>query len=294
MPYRLVKGSFHLFYQGETRHVGSRPDGDSMWIEPDDPGLLGDLQGRSADFNGGGYVNLRFEGIDALELHYEGSHQSLQDAKASRDATLAGAGFDRVEFSTTSELALSVRDAEPHPVRGYILTKNVDPFGRPVAFVFAGATARADGSEVFLREALLDRSINAQLMRGGLAYPGFYTSLPWDLRDRLSAHASSAWERGRGIWATDVSREPTRIPGIDELEELVLWPKLFRRLVTYFREGNRDVGGFEPWLRADPDRDDELWIIPRATPGHLHDAVEVSSNRIRMTFWPEELVIVPR
>ena len=33
MPYRLVKGEFHLFYQAD-RHVGSQPDGDSIWFRP--------------------------------------------------------------------------------------------------------------------------------------------------------------------------------------------------------------------------------------------------------------------
>ena len=48
-------------------------------------------------------------------------------------------------------------------------------------------------------------------------------------------------------------------------------------------------------LRDDPDRDDDLWIIPTAEFGNLHDVVSVSaSNRIAMTYFPEELVIVPR
>ena len=34
MPYRLVKGEFHLFYKKQKR-VGSQPDGGSVWFKPE-------------------------------------------------------------------------------------------------------------------------------------------------------------------------------------------------------------------------------------------------------------------
>lgn len=42
MPYRLVKGEFHLFYK-KQKLVGSQPDGDSVWFKPEDRALLGKL-----------------------------------------------------------------------------------------------------------------------------------------------------------------------------------------------------------------------------------------------------------
>ena len=42
MPYRLVKGEFHLFYK-KQKLVGSQPDGDSVWFKPDDRALLSEL-----------------------------------------------------------------------------------------------------------------------------------------------------------------------------------------------------------------------------------------------------------
>ena len=74
MSYKLAKGYFHLFYQSEFRFVGARPDGDSMWFKPDNPAHLANLAGRDVGYNGGGFAQLRFEGIDALELHYGGLH----------------------------------------------------------------------------------------------------------------------------------------------------------------------------------------------------------------------------
>ena len=201
MAYRLIKGQFHLSYKRQ-RHVGSQPDGDSIWFKPNQVNLLSNLSGRNADFNGGGFVNLRFEGIDALELHYKGSHQSLNNAKASRDLALSRAGFQQVIYSTASQLGLSVKNASPHPVLGYILTRGIDPFGRPVSFVFAGSASEQDGSNVWLGVSRLNQSINAKLIDQGQAYPAFYTGLPSDLRDRITELTIRAWEYDRGLRKT--------------------------------------------------------------------------------------------
>jgi hypothetical protein len=88
MPYKLIEGEVRLFYRS-TKLVGSRPDGDSVWFKPDNPKLLSDIDGRSAEFNGGGFAQLRFEGIDALELHFPGSdHQLKQPTVAARNFLL--------------------------------------------------------------------------------------------------------------------------------------------------------------------------------------------------------------
>lgn len=90
-----MKGEFHLFYQGQ-RHVGSRPDRDSMWFQPNDATHLAELDGRSVDFNGGGFTQLRFGGIDALELHYAGSNHELEaPTVAARDRLLRLASLIR-------------------------------------------------------------------------------------------------------------------------------------------------------------------------------------------------------
>lgn len=302
MPYRLIKGTFELHYQGQ-RHVGSRPDGDSVWFRPDQPQLLNDLGGRDADLNAGGFAQLRFEGIDALELHYPGSyHQHKLATAAARDFVLQQLGFqaDQIDYAPSEKIPSYVRSCSPPSVRGYILSRNVDPFGRPVAFVFAGPTGEADGANVFLDVARMDRSINARLMEEGHVYPGYYGArdnvggLPWDLRNRLTELADRAYQANRGVWAVDESQSNPRIRNMVDLTKLAIWPKLYRRLAKYFLAGNSGLGGFEAWLRAEPERDDNLWIIPRSEEGNLHDIFQVQGNRITMCFWPEELIIMPR
>lgn len=160
MSYRVVKGEFRLFYHGRVR-VGSQPDGDSVWFKPNKPKHLEDLDGRNAEFNQGGFAQLRFEAIDALELHFKGPRQELDASVAARGFTLRQLGFRNVEYSGGEGLA--VRTAGPHPRPGYILTKAIDPYGRPVSFVFAGGTKRADGSDLFMNPSMLNRTVNAAL-----------------------------------------------------------------------------------------------------------------------------------
>lgn len=296
MGYNLIKGYFHLFYQSEYRFVGARPDGDSMWFKPNSPAHLTNLGGRNVDYNGGGFAQLRFEGIDALELHYKGSHQKIPECVSARDRLLQLAGFKDVTYapSRVSDIDTSVRTASPHPRKGYILSRNVDPYGRPVAFVFVGDTTEADGSEIYLTARMMARSLNAKLVADGFAYPAYYTGLPFDLRDRLTSITKKARRRGRGIWQVDVSLSGTRIADASDLERVAQWPKLFRRLVAYYQDGNAGLNGFETWLRGDTNRDDNLWIISRGEFGNMHDIVEVTGNAIKMVFGPEDVVIVPR
>src|SRR3954470_5294933 len=87
MPFTLIQGTLHLV--GRTRagnDTGFEPDGDSMQFKPDDPKLLDRLQrnGSAYRLRSIGSTQLRFEGIEALELHFEGSHQPRPLADTAR------------------------------------------------------------------------------------------------------------------------------------------------------------------------------------------------------------------
>jgi endonuclease YncB( thermonuclease family) len=295
MPgYRRIKGDFVLFYQGPQRQVGAQPDGDSVWFRPRNPADLADIDGRSADLNGGGCAQLRIEAIDALELHYSGSHQKRDLALAARDVMTSLLGTT-VTYSGGE--GLSVRTAAPHPIPGYICTRSIDPYGRPVSFAFVGNVAGPDRQDAFwVKPALLRQSLNFELVKRGHAYPTFYTGLPVDLRDTILEAANTAWENDRGLWPSDRSMNGASIPGLEALENVAIWPKLYRRLRTYFKDegATAGLGKLDQWLRADPDRDDPLYIISRAEFGNLHDVLRVRGNRIAMKYWPEDMIIVPR
>jgi hypothetical protein len=98
------------------------------------------------------------------------------------------------------------------------------------------------------------------------------------------------------LWPRSVAdpNGPAAISDLAALQKLVIWPKLFRRIVPYLSAGFVGFDGFDSWLRADPvDRDDELFLLDRLERGNLHDIVRASGDNIEITLWPEEFIISP-
>ena len=159
--------------------------------------------------------------------------------------------------------------------------------------MFGGNASDPDGSDVYLTASKVGRSFNARLAGEGFAYPAYYTGLPIDLRDRITRVANRARRRKRGVWKVDVSLSGAQVANASDLEKLAQWPKLFRRLVSYFSGGNTGLGGFDTWLRGNPGKDDDLWIISRGELANVHDVISVSGDEIRMLYGPDDIVTVP-
>lgn len=298
MPYTLIKGAFHIHYP-ENPRSGPEPDGDTLKFRPVNRGLIEALPqpGWGPRFTSSGISTIRFEGIDALETHYDVGdtefHQEMALALAARDALLAEAGFGDVTFF--QDKPFKVEDVENHPIPGYILSNGLDTFGRAVAFAFAGTSAVEDGSRVHVDAQMLNDSLNVQLLEAGHAYPAFYLSLPEELRAHLRSISIDARADGVGLWAkaTATITEAASIPSADELQKLVIWPKLFRRLAAFFQSGNTSLSALDVWLRADPrDRDDRV-LLPNLELGNMHDLIRVEDDRLLLVHPPEDVVIVP-
>jgi len=299
MPFKLVKGEIALFRQGANGTSGSEPDGDGVWFKPDNPNNLKNINGRTSQFNAGGFINLRFEGIDALEIHYQGEHQLLDPAKKARDELLKALGFTSV---TIGAGGVKVVDSTPKKIKAHILTRGLDPKPnhRPISFVYLGGHPRPDGSNTFLDVATADQSLNAELMRKGLVYPLYYDTLPPDIRDHLTQLAIPAFNSGQGLWdGTDTSNNFNTIDGIEDLRELAIWPKLYRRLKDYFsKKPNGNIKKFDQALRngtIEGIKDDDLEIVAEThveANANMHDIYEVNgNNKIRMKFFPEEIIV---
>ena len=299
MSYILIKGEFHIHYPN-TPENGPEPDGDTLKFLPDNPEFIENLQrtGRPPKFNRSGMINLRFEAIDALETHYEDSHQNLEWANKARDYVLKAVGFENIQFF--AHLPNKVRSVDNHPSRGFILANTLDPFGRIVCFVYPDDSSIFDGvtgEEVWLTPDLAKQSINAQLIEKGLVYPSFYSTLPVELRDSLKSLMTNKVRPTQvGLWehAQATVDQTATINNLDELEQLVIWPKLFRRLVKFFVSGFRDLREFDNWLRQDPKHRDDTVLLSNGEMGNMHDLVEVTApNKIRMTHLVENFVIMP-
>jgi hypothetical protein len=129
---------------------------------------------------------------------------------------------------------------------------------------------------VFVDPALIDQSFDAQLLAAGYAYPSFYATLPADLRTHLTAtsRAARAAQPPVGLWPRSAANPdgPATITDLGVLEGLVIWPKLFRRIVPYLASGFADFDSFDAWLRAEPvHRDDELFRIDTLERANMHD-----------------------
>jgi endonuclease YncB( thermonuclease family) len=297
MAYTLLRGSFVIRYADLPRQ-GPEPDGDTVKFLPDTPALVEALprrSGRPPDINARG-ISVRLEAIDALETHFQETHQELAGANAARDELLGLLGFTNVRFF--ADLPNKVQSADQDALRGHVLSNGIDGNGRLIAFVYPGEHPGPDGATVFVDTALADQSVNARLLAAGLVYPAFYATLPADLRTHLAAssRAARAAQPPVGLWPRSTADPDgaATVANLAALEQLVSWPKLFRRIVPYLASGFGDFDGFDAWLRADPvNRDDELFLLDKLERGNMHDVVRGIGQQIQLTVWPEDFIISP-
>ena len=292
--YRLIRGAFYLLYPDLPRN-GPEPDGDTISFLPDNDDLVTALPrfgDRRPDRKHLGTYSVRFEGIDALETHFQNHHQNLGFATAARDLMLREVGFTQVEF--LPDLPNKVQVATPHPLPGHILATGIEANGRIVAQVYPGVPddGLVDGDRVFVDGDRLDRSVNAALIRAGLAYGEFYTTMPFALIGRLRDLVTQARAAGAGFWPReDIGIDsPARPTSVADLDDLVVFPKLYRRLVDYFTDSHTDLAAFDTWIRQ-PERDDPAQL-PTGERGHLHDLYQVDDKSISLRLLPEQLIFL--
>lgn len=281
MGFTLIKGTFHA--------DGYSPDGDTLRFRADDPIHWLSLRGRPVEVNGRAHASLRFEGIDALETHYGGSHQPLQLAEAARDRLLELAGIRNIVWGGRNVAA------SDDGTRGYILTRATDVYRRAIAFVYGGDTTEPDGADIYLDGPRLRDSFNWQLTHEGLVYPTFYTTLFHDLRAELATAVQAARGAGRGVWAHDRTTTGLTVATVADLETGgYILPKLFRRLHALLGEG-RPVAELRAWL-DEPERREEILILATAHTQHFDDivAVDAATGTVRLTLAPEAVAFRPK
>jgi hypothetical protein len=283
MPFTLIRGTYQV--------VGYSPDGDSIRFMADDTALLQGLRGGRVKINARNHAQLRIEAIDTLETHYSPPsgggtyHQPLPLAEAARSALLQFVGISNVRWDTGRNTVISANDG----TRGYILSRSVEKNGRPIAFVYAGDPAEADGASVHLDVARLRLSYNHHALADGLAYATYYEGLFNDLRIGLTAALDQARAANRGIYAIDATNSGIDASSLRVLtEERAIMPKLFRRLLEYMVNYGTAVG-FKDKLEQSHEP-----VLDLQTSNFTHFDTFIDqadgSDQIRMTRRPEELV----
>ncbi|HET9254247.1 MAG TPA: thermonuclease family protein [Pseudonocardiaceae bacterium] len=258
---------------GKLVIVGYEPDGDSVRFIADDVSRFDVLKRADRlrlsprDHS----VQLRFEGVDAPELHYGKDAQPLGDT--ARDALLRWIGFTAIAYD--SHQATKVVSSEPAVIPAVILAQMVEANGRPVSYVLvqSGQKVPTDGAWVHVDDALLDRTLNLRLLAEGQAYYTVYTSTPVSHRSHLRAVAAKARAAGLELWRRDRTTEwsLTDQASIGPDGQLIL-PKLFRRCTDYLKAVDHGFSGnLADWListSATPSRDENDRVL-------LHDSIEV-------------------
>ena len=272
----VLKGAFVI--------IGKSPDGDSLRFKPDNRQLLFGLKNPSRiKVSADGSVQLRFEAIDAPELHYGSLEQPL--GAKSRDVLLQEMGFKNVVLEKRL-----VRASTPKEIRGLILSQAAEGNGRPISYVIVGEFANAleDGSRIEVTDAVLEKTLNSTMLQNGMAYYTVYSSTPPNQRDYLKSISAKARAAKRGVWALDRSAGFVlqKQSDIDVNGQLIL-PKFFRRASDYLdakrkKEFKGNIKAWLEWTKSSGKSENDLVQIGD-TKKSLSDWLEVRGGNVRFT-----------
>ncbi len=287
--FSLIRGSFVI--------VGKQPDGDSLRFIADDTSLLNKLKNHGRiRLSKDNSVQLRFEAIDAPELHYLGQAQPL--GSESRDALLKLMGFRAPSFKSDGA---TVTAASVPTVRGAILSNAAEVNGRPISYVLLAKDVQgySDGARVKVSNVILEKTFNAKQLLNGMAYLTVYSSTPEVHRSFLRGLTLKARTAKLGVWARDASAN-FKLAGKDSVNErgALILPKLFRRCISYLnaKAKNPSLGSINDWMISTQTTgvpEDDL-VKTGAQTVHLSSLLKVADDRVKFAVDTTELVFVEK
>lgn len=243
------------------------PDGDSIRFLADNDALFDQLEGQ-VEIKSGGEVQLRYEGIDALE---KAAIKPFSSDATKRNIELLG--------------------GDKNELPGFILSSRAEKNGRPVCFVFKGEAPFTDGDAIFLESDLLKQSVNYQLLAEGIVYPLFYETLYKELRDEMIVAVKTARKGEKGIWVGDASTKGFIVKSPLDLAKLPpIFPKLWRRLEAFYgrpSNKNKTVKEFLASLKQGTDR---VFTIPDQRSVKFVTVLETSQTQLKLLYKPEDLI----
>jgi endonuclease YncB( thermonuclease family) len=278
--FKIIKGKFHV--------KGYKPDGDSIRFEADDPAHWDSFDWDSASKKKAAKKQLRIEGIDALETHYEGYHQPRPFALAALERLLKLVGIENVIYSLNVTTIVDADDAQP----GFIASNGLDRYDRPISLLFPASAKLTDGAILTSDRVPFEKSINYILIREGLAYPTFYTSTDKFLAEKIRKATRLARKDERGIWAIDRTADLVLWDTRTIQEDVTIMPKLFRRLVE-FCDAYADFAQLPAYMARQKDNL-QLWDDP--TPRSLASLMtfDVSGRRMSLPTPVEDILFSPK
>ena len=272
--YKVVAGTFHV--------KGFQPDGDSIRFQANDPANWDFFEWETEKDKKEKRKQLRVESIDALETHYEGYHQPRPFALAALESLLEMLGIKDVIYSLSLTQIVSADDGKA----GFIASASTDRFGRPVSYVFPKSAKLTDGAVMDSATLPIEDSLNFQLAREGLIYPTFYNTTDRAFAEKIRAVVARARKTKRGIWSIDKTADFTLYDIRTLQEDILVLPKLFRRLVGFF-EGYSEFSQLGDYLAKQKDSL-ELWDGTKKK--SLAELMKISGRRIQLKTPVEDIL----
>ncbi len=279
MPqYKIVAGTFHV--------KGFQPDGDSIRFQANKQENWDFFEWETPALKASKKKQLRVESIDALETHYEGYHQPRPFALAALESLLELLNIKSVTYSLSVTQIVDADDGKA----GFIASATTDNFGRPVSYLFPKNTKLNDGDVMDSAALPIEDSINFQLAREGLVYPTFYTTTDRIFAEKIRAVVARARKTKRGIWSIDKTPDFTLLDIRALQEDILLMPKLFRRLVGFF-DNYSDFGKLEEYMKK---QRDNLVLWDGTKKKSMADLMKITGRRIQMTTPVEDILFSPK
>ncbi len=276
--YKVIAGTFHV--------KGFQPDGDSIRFQANKPDHWDFFKWGSEKEKKNKKKQLRIEAIDALETHYEGWHQPRPFALAALESLLELLNITTVTYSLSVTQIVDADDGK----MGYIASASPDRFGRPVSYVFPKSAKLTDGAVIDSETLPIEKSINFQLAREGLVYPTFYTTTDRTLAEKIRAVVARARKTKRGLWSIDRTSNFTLWDIRTIQEDVLLLPKLFRRLVGFF-DRYSELSQLEEYMAK---QRDNLVLWDGTKKKSLADLMKFSGRRVQMKTPVEDILFSPK
>lgn len=276
--YKVIAGTFHI--------KGFQPDGDSIRFQATNQANWDFFTWETAADKAAKKKQLRVEAIDALETHYEGYHQPRAFALAALEAMLEMLRIDTVIYSLGLTQVVAANDGKA----GFIASATVDPFGRPVSYVFPKNAPLTDGAVMDSSQLPVEESVNFQLAREGLVYPTFYTTTDRVFAEKIRAVVARARATKRGIWSIDRTSDFTLLDIRTLQEDNLIMPKLFRRLVGFY-ERYSEFDKLEEYMKK---QRDNLVLWDGTKKKSLADLMTFEGRRLRMFTPVEDILFSPK
>ncbi len=276
--YKVVAGTFHV--------KGFQPDGDSIRFQADKPENWDFFAWETVADKAAKKKQLRVESIDAMETHYAGYHQPRPFAIAALESLLELLNIKSVVYSLSITQIVDADDGKS----GFIASASTDRFGRPVSYLFPKSAKLTDGAVMDSADLPIEKSLNFQLAREGLVYPTFYTTTDRILAEKIRAVVARARKTKRGIWSIDRTPDFMLWDIRTIQEDILLMPKLFRRLVGFF-DNYSDFGKLEEYMAK---QRDNLVLWDGTKKRSLADLMKISGRRLHMKTPVEDILFSPK